>query len=138
MNDGNQNLDTIELTTEIVSAYVANNSVAQDKLPELIQSVSSKLAELNGTGLKSTKRLEPVVSIQKSRTDNYITCLHCGKNFKSIKRHINASHNQTPEEYRQAFGLPADYGMVTSEYSGRRSKLAVENKLGRKPGKFKK
>lgn len=138
MSETNQNLETLELTTEIVSAYVSNNSVSQDDLSSLIHTVSSKLSELNGTGIKPIVKSEPVVSIKKSRTDNHITCLHCGKQFKSIKRHIGTSHSQTPEEYRAAFGLPFDYSMVTSEYAERRSNLALDLGLGRKPGKLKK
>lgn len=78
---------------------------------------------------------EPALSVRKSQTENTLFCLHCGKGFKSLKRHLQSNHDQTPEEYRQAFNLPSDYPMVAPAYAEQRSNLAKSMGLGRKGGK---
>ena len=72
--------------------------------------------------------------IKKSITDDYIICLEDGKQFKSLKRHLSSKYDMTPDEYRQRWGLPADYPMVAPAYAAARSKLAREMGLGRKAG----
>jgi predicted transcriptional regulator len=78
------------------------------------------------------KKLEPAVSIKKSVTPDALICLNCGKYFKSLKRHLQTEHGQSPAEYRAAFGLKADYPIVAPNYSAQRSTLALSAGLGRK------
>ena len=73
----------------------------------------------------------PFVHPKKSVTDEYIICLHDGKKFKSLTRHLKSHFNQTPDEYRRAFGLPADYPMVAPAYAKKRSELALSFGLGK-------
>ncbi len=124
--------DFIELTADIVSAYVSNNTVAASDLPNLIADVHSALSRIIG-GVEAPAPVEapkPAVSVRKSVTPDYIICLEDGKKFKSLKRHLRTQYNMTPEQYREKWGLPADYPMVAPNYAAARSALAKEMGLG--------
>lgn len=121
----------IELTADIVSAYVSNNSVSTTDLPGLIVEVHAALGRIIG-GVKEVpvEIQKPAVSVRKSVTPDYILCLEDGKKFKSLKRHLRTQYNMTPEQYREKWGLPSDYPMVAPNYAEARSKLAKEMGLG--------
>lgn len=121
----------VELTTEIVSAYVGNNSVAVADLGALISSVHGSLQRL-GSDVAETAAVElkPAVAVKKSIHNDYIICLEDGKKFKSLKRHLRTQYNMTPEQYREKWGLPADYPMVAPNYANARSELAKKMGLG--------
>jgi predicted transcriptional regulator len=123
----------ITLTADIVSAHVSNNSVAVSDLPLLIQSVHSALSELEENSAPEEKP-EPAVSIRSSIKPDYVVCLEDGKKLKMLKRHLMTHYNMTPDDYRQKWGLPADYPMVAPNYAEQRRKLAKKIGLGRKPG----
>jgi len=127
--------ELVELTVDIVSAYVSNNSVVSADLPSLIDQTFSALREAAAKASQPTKDvLDPAISIKKSVTPDYIICLDDGKQFKSLKRHLRTSYNLTPEEYREKWGLPYDYPMVAPNYAAQRSALAKKIGLGRKRG----
>src|SRR3954470_17453749 len=126
---GNSNF--IELTAEIVSAFVSNNSVAAGDIPALINQVHSALLRVSAGGKETPAApLKPVVSVKKSITPDYLVCVEDGKKFKSLKRHLRTQYSMTPEQYREKWGLPADYPMVAPNYAVARSKLAKEMGLG--------
>ncbi|WP_338722909.1 MucR family transcriptional regulator [Devosia sp. XK-2] len=127
--------DLVELSTEIVSAYVSHNAVSPSDLPKLIAEVHGALRTLQVNGTPApVEELKPAVPIRKSVANDFIICLEDGKKFKSLKRHLRTHYNLSPEEYREKWGLPADYPMVAPSYSATRSKLAKDNGLGRKAG----
>ena len=121
----------IELTATIVSAYVSNNSVPASDLPALIDQVYAALTRvLAGRGNMPAEPPKPAVSVKKSIMPEYIVCLEDGKKFKSLKRHLRAQYNMTPEQYREKWGLTADYPMVAPNYAAARSRLAKQMGLG--------
>ena len=125
--------DLIELSTEIVSAYVSHNAVSPGDLPKLIAEVHGALRALQTNEVPApVEELKPAVPVRKSVANDYIICLEDGKKFKSLKRHLRTHYNLSPEEYREKWGLPADYPMVAPSSSATRSKLAKDNGLGRK------
>ena len=125
--------DLIELSTEIVSAYVSHNALSPSDLPKLIADVHGALRTLSSNEAPlPVEELKPAVPVRKSVAPDYIICLEDGKKFKSLKRHLRTHYNLSPEEYREKWGLPADYPMVAPNYSATRSKLAKDNGLGRK------
>ncbi|GHA29527.1 transcriptional regulator [Devosia pacifica] len=125
--------DLIELSTEIVSAYVSHNAVSPTDLAKLISEVHGALKSLQNNDVQlPAEELKPAVPVKKSVAADYIICLEDGKKFKSLKRHLRTHYNLSPEEYREKWGLPADYPMVAPNYSATRSKLAKDNGLGRK------
>ncbi len=120
----------MEFASDIVSAYVSNNSVQSGELPDLIRDVHSTLSTLgNGHDQGGTKK--PAVSVKNSITDEFLICLEDGKKFKSLKRHLRSKYGLSPEEYREKWGLPYDYPMVAPSYARRRSALAKEMGLGK-------
>lgn len=126
-------LDLVEYSTEIVAAYVSHNAISPTDLPKLIADVHSALKALGAEEAAApVEERKPAVPVRKSVTSDYIVCLEDGKKFKSLKRHLRTHYNLSPEEYREKWGLPADYPMVAPSYSATRSKLAKDNGLGRK------
>ena len=133
MSDNTSGGTFIELTATIVSAYVSNNSVPSADLPTLIGQVHSALTRVwSGSGEVPAEPPKPAVSLKKSITPDHIVCLEDGKKFKSLKRHLRTQYNVTPEQYREKWGLPADYPMVAPKYAKARSRLAKKIGLGRK------
>ena len=126
--------DIVELAAEIVASYVAHNSVPASELAHLIHNVHSALTSLGQPVVEEVKNQEPAVSVKKSVTPDYIICLEDGKKFKSLKRHLRTHFNLTPEQYREKWGLPADYPMVAPNYAEKRRALAKKIGLGRAPG----
>jgi len=128
----------IDLTADIVSAYVSNNTVASSDLGGLINEVYNALQRTSGSTVEpEPEPLRPAVPVKKSVTPDYIICLEDGKKFKSLKRHLRTHYDMSPEEYREKWGLPTDYPMVAPNYAAARSELAKKMGLGqqRKRGK---
>jgi predicted transcriptional regulator len=121
----------IEMTTDIVSAYVGNNTVAASDIPGLIQNVHKALSDVSaGTVTVEATPKEPAVPVRRSITPDYLICLEDGRKFKSLKRHLRTKYNMSPEEYRAKWGLPKDYPMVAPNYAKARSDLAKQMGLG--------
>lgn len=132
MADKADSNDLLVLATEIVSSHVANNTVPVEELPNLIRQVYSTLAAIGQAPSEVAERPQPAVSIKKSVTPDYIVCLEDGRKLKMLKRHLKTAYNMTPEEYRERWGLAADYPMVAPNYARQRSSLAKKIGLGTK------
>ena len=125
----------LEMTAEVVAAYVGNNPVSSADLPLLIGDVYAALLKAGGKEAGAVlSRTKPAVPVKKSLTDDYIICLEDGKKFKSLKRHLRSHYDLSPDEYREKWGLSHDYPMVAPNYAKARSQLARDMGLGRKPG----
>jgi predicted transcriptional regulator len=121
----------IQLTANIVSAYVSNNTVPSAEIPNLIGQVYSALLRISsGQVATPAEPLKPAVPVKRSITAEYIVCLEDGKKFKSLKRHLRTQYDMTPEKYREKWGLPSDYPMVAPNYAAARSQLAKQMGLG--------
>ena len=132
--------ELIEMTADIVSAYVGNNSVSTTELPNLIASIHRALSGVTGTVETPAEPApkEPAVPVKKSVAPDYIICLEDGRKFKSLKRHLRTKYNMSPEEYRAKWNLQKDYPMVAPNYAKARSDLAKQMGLGqggRKPAR---
>jgi predicted transcriptional regulator len=131
MSDTTSNNAYIELATEIVSAYVSNNSLPTAELPALIEAVHGSLNKIaSGAQEAPVEALVPAVPVKKSITPDFIICLEDGKKFKSLKRHLRTKYDMTPDQYRAKWGLPSDYPMVAPNYASARSELAKAMGLG--------
>ena len=132
MTDKPENAELLELTTEIVASYVSNNTVATADLAGVIQDVYKTMTNL-GSQTAQPERPKPAVPVKRSVMPDYIICLEDGKKLKMLKRHLKTAYNMSPEEYRERWGLPADYPMVAPNYAKHRSSLAKKIGLGTKP-----
>jgi predicted transcriptional regulator len=127
--------DLVQLTADIVSAYVTNNTIEATQLSKLIEDVHMALVRAPAAATEpEQKPLVPAVPIRKSITPDYIVSLEDGRKFKSLKRHLAGTYGMTPDEYRAKWGLPRDYPMVAPNYAKARSDLAKRMGLGRKEG----
>jgi predicted transcriptional regulator len=123
--------EIIEMTADIVSAYVGNNMVTAGDLPTLIQSIHKALAGVtSGVEVVEAAPKEPAVPVKRSITPGFLICLEDGRKFKSLKRHLRTKYNMSPEDYRAKWGLPKDYPMVAPDYAKARSELAKQMGLG--------
>lgn len=125
----------LELTTDIVASYVANNTISVGELPELIKLVHTTLSSLSYSGARHAPltRKDPAVPIEESVQPDYIVCLEDGKHLQVLKRHLKTSFGITVEEYKKRWGLPVDYPTVAPNYSKRRSGIAKNTGLGYTP-----
>ena len=130
MTDQIEHNDLLALTADIVSSHVANNSVAVNDLPQLIQNVFATLSGLGTPSPTPEVKLEPAVPIRSSIKPDYIICLEDGKKLKMLKRHLMTAYGLTPDDYRAKWGLPADYPMVAPNYAEARRQLAKSIGLG--------
>ena len=131
--------ELLEMTADIVSAYVGNNSVSADALPSLIANIHAALSGVsNGPVEAEPEPKEPAVPIRKSIAPDFLICLEDGRKFKSLKRHLRTKYDMSPEDYRAKWNLPKDYPMVAPNYAKARSDLAKQMGLGqggRKPAR---
>ncbi len=118
-------------TTEIVAAYLGNNTVKVGDIAGIIQTVHGCLASLEAATTAAQQKLVPAVPIKKSVTANYVVCLEDGKRHKMLRRHLAAAHGLTPAEYRKRWGLPADHPIVAPNYAKQRSEMAKKIGLGK-------
>lgn len=121
----------VDMTTDIVAAYVGNNVVSTADLPALIQSIHRALTGVVAGGeVKEVAPKEPAVPLKRSITPDFLICLEDGRKFKSLKRHLRTKYNMSPEDYRAKWGLPKEYPMVAPNYARARSDLAKQMGLG--------
>lgn len=118
------------LTARIVSAHVANNPVEYRALPVLIRDIYKTLSHIDQSPTEPAEKPQPFVPIRKSVFPDYIICLEDGKKLKMLKRHLASAYGMTPEQYRQKWGLDANYPMVAPKYAEKRSSLAKQIGLG--------
>mgnify|MGYP003626256231 FL=1 len=131
-NSSSDGSEIIAWTADIVASHVQNNSVAISDLPILIKTVHDSLLGLGGEN--PAEKPQPAVSVRRSVTPDYIICLEDGRKLKMLKRHLSTAYGMTPEEYREKWGLPADYPMVAPNYAKQRSSLAKKIGLGKRRG----
>jgi predicted transcriptional regulator len=127
--------EALHLTTDIVSAFVSNNSVPAAELQELLQNTFTTITGLSGGGGQEQTDQKPAVPVKKSITDDFIICLEDGKKLKMLKRYLRTQYDMSPEDYRRKWGLPADYPMVAPNYAKRRSEFAKQIGLGTQGGR---
>lgn len=129
----------LEMTAAIVAAHLGHTTVPVGEIRALVTQVHATLAALAGGGGDAAslpaERPQPAVSIRKSVLPDHIVCLEDGKKLKMLKRHLKSAYNLSPEQYRERWGLPADYPMVAPKYAEQRSKLAKQIGLGKTSGK---
>jgi len=125
-------LHLIEMTAEIVAAYVEKHELAAVDLPALITQVHATLTgiDTHGGATSEMPKPQPAVPIRKAVQPEYVVDLFTGKRFKSLKRHLRTKHDMSPEEYRDYWNLPKDSPMVAPNYAKSRSALAKASGLG--------
>lgn len=127
------NAQLIELTADIVSAHVANNTVGLGDVGDLVAQVHLALASIGAPPQEpATEPRAPAVSVRASIKPDYLVCMGCGQQQKTLKRHLSVAHGMTPQQYRSEFGLPASYPMVAPNYSATRREMAHRIGLGTK------
>ena len=130
MAESPDNKELIALAARIVSAHVGRNALPLGELPKVINEVYRSLSALGMPAPAPAPRPEPAVPVKKSISADYIVCLDDGRKLKMLKRHLKTAYGLSPAQYRERWGLPADYPMVAPNYAKHRSKLAKDIGLG--------
>lgn len=134
-NDTKNHSELLQLASSIVSSYLRNNQVPPSDIPPMIRDIHATLHALTEEANEPpAEKPKPAVPIKKSITHDHLICLEDGKKLTMLKRYLRTHYDMSPEEYRERWGLPADYPMVAPGYSERRSELAISNGLGRSGG----
>jgi predicted transcriptional regulator len=127
--------DIARMSADVVAAYVANNTVPQAQVADLIRTIHEALNGLGAAPAAAApapaEKQRPAVPISRSVQDDYIVCLEDGAQLKMLKRYLRSRYNLSPEEYRRKWNLPADYPMVAPAYAARRSDFARQIGLGK-------
>lgn len=126
----------VSTVSALVAAYLSNNHVTLDQVPNVISAFTAQVDSLiSGPAVEAApaepEKAQPFTTVRKSIQPDYLISLFDGRKFKSLKRYLKTSHNMTPEEYRAYFDLPKDYPMVAPNYAATRSELAKKIGLGR-------
>src|SRR5216683_7017960 len=119
------------LTATIVGSYVRHHTVGADQVSDLIATVHRALGHLGQPN--QPEEATPAVSVRRSVSQDYVVCMDCGYRGKTLRRHITTRHGLNKDEYLKRWGLHADHLLTAPAYSERRSILAKELGLGRKP-----
>ena len=137
VHDACANERLLVLASQIVSAYVSHNTIAVSDLPALLSTIYQNLSHIGSSAAAPEARPDPAVPIRRSILPEYIICLEDGKKLKMLKRHLKTAYGMTPDQYRERWGLGADYPMVAPNYAKQRSRLAKQIGLGtsRRTGK---
>jgi|ERR1700735_243047 len=130
MTDQLSRTEILALTSEIVSAYVSNNNIEVNIMPELIRKVFTELVTVDYEHQHATTHPRPAVPINKSVKDDYIICLEDGKKLQMLKRYLRSTYNMTVDQYKERWNLPADYPTTAPNYAKRRSEIALKTGLG--------
>lgn len=126
------NEDLLRLSAEIAAAYVSQNTIPANGIPDLIRNVHSAIASLGGGPAPApVEKQKPAVPISRSIQNDYIVCLEDGKQLKMLKRYLRSRYDLSPEAYRRKWNLPPDYPMVAPAYAQRRSDFAKKIGLGK-------
>ena len=128
--------ELLRMTTDVVAAYVSNNTLATGQLGDVIHAVYNSLRTLDGQPAEAPAEvLKPAVPVRKSITPDYLVCLEDGKKLKMLKRHLRSTYSLSPDDYRSKWGLAPDYLMVAPNYAQQRSDFAKKIGLGRGTGR---
>ncbi len=132
MTDSTTQLDILNITADIVCAYISNNQVELADIQGVMQKVHTAVQDLarHGHGFRKSGPLVPAVPIEDSIKDDYIVCLEDGKKLQMLKRHLNTVYKMSIDEYRERWGLAPDYPVVAPNYARRRSQIAKNTGLG--------
>ena len=135
----NDDTNAIELATELTVAWLANPNTrsSADDVPAFLQRMHAAVTALSEPATPEeapAQEYTGAVSVRKSlASPEHIISMIDGKPYKTLKRHL-ATRGMTPGEYRERYGLKADYPMVAPAYAASRSAMAKKIGLGRKPG----
>ena len=132
MTESTTQLDVLNITADIVCAYISNNSVEVADIQGIMQKEQTAVQDLarHGHGFRKSGPLVPAVPIEDSIKDDYIVCLEDGKKLQMLKRHLNTVYKMSIDEYRERWGLAPDYPVVAPNYARRRSQIAKNTGLG--------
>jgi len=95
MPESQNDTSSLELVSQIVSAFVSNNSLPSNELPQLIWTVHEAIEK---PGQAASLPPEPAVPIKKSVQPDYVICLEDGKKLKMLKRHLRTACDMSPDQ----------------------------------------
>ena len=100
--------DLVDLSADIVCAYVSHNALSVTDLPKLIADVHAALRALKGgDAAEPEEELRPAVPIRKSISPDFLVCLEDGKKFKCAGQqppHPDSTERDVLDHHRRQQG----------------------------------
>lgn len=128
-----------EVAADIVISYVSNRKVPVSDMRILIVGVCGALIALRPPIAPATAPRhwgwKYSLAVRKSVRPDAITCLACGKRFRSLSQHVRPKHGLSPQQYRERFNLSDAHPMEAAAYSKVRSDIAKARGLGTSIGR---
>jgi predicted transcriptional regulator len=125
----------LEMAADIVSAHASSTGLSKTELLAELQEVYTALSALEkgeavATGTLVDEEAGPVITMRKAMGKKQITCMICGKEMKTLTRHLMTAHDMKPGAYRKQFGIPAGTALAAKDYSESRRQMAIDKDLG--------
>lgn len=127
----------LEMATDIVTAHASTTSMTKEELLGEMTEIYNALAALEkgeapagGAAAEEEEEAAPVVSKRKAFGRNQVTCMICGKQMKTLARHLKTAHDMKPGEYRKQFDIPRTQPLAAKAYSESRKQMAIDRGLG--------
>ena len=124
----------LEMAAEIVAAHASTTALTKEELVAELATVHQALSALEkGEAVPAEGAAEeaaPAVSRKKAFGKDKVICMICGKEMKTLARHLRTSHDMKPGEYRKQFGIPRTQALAARSYSESRRQMAVDRGLG--------
>jgi predicted transcriptional regulator len=125
----------LEMAADIVSAHASSTGLSKTELLAELQEVYTALSALEkgetiATGTLAEEETGPVITMRKAMGKKQITCMICGKEMKTLTRHLMTAHDMKPGAYRKQFGIPAGTALAAKDYSESRRQMAIDKDLG--------
>lgn len=128
-------MDHIEKAVRIAEAQAHVRSMTADEVCDMVRKLSDGFKRMTDDG-DSEHVTKPVVDPKRAIKQKSITCLECGRSFKSISRKHLESHGLTPDEYRAKWGYPRRSPLSCRETAKSRSQRMKDMKLWAKTKKL--
>lgn len=124
----------LEMAAEIVAAHASTTPMTKEELLAEIVEVSKALAALergeSPVAEPAEESAAPSISLKKAFGKDKVICMLCGKEMKTLARHLKTAHGMSAGEYRKKFSIPRAQPLAAKNYSESRRQMAVDRGLG--------
>lgn len=122
----------LEMAAEIVAAHASTTPMTKEELISELGALHKALIAMEkGEEVAAEAAVEaPSISRKKAFGKDKVICMICGKEMKTLTRHLKTVHGLKPGEYRKQFDIPRSQPLAARAYSESRRQMAMDRGLG--------